>query len=72
MRYWPRLRWEQGKIVIGDRIWTRCGIVLDAQSGEIRIGNDVSINDYSVLLGAWWHHDRQQCPYCRPCGYRLV
>jgi acetyltransferase-like isoleucine patch superfamily enzyme len=51
MRYWPRLRWEQGKIVIGDRIWTRCGIVIDAQSGEIKIGNDVSINDYSVLLG---------------------
>jgi acetyltransferase-like isoleucine patch superfamily enzyme len=51
MRYWPRLRWEQGKIEIGDHIWTRCGIVIDAQNGDIKIGNNVSINDYSILLG---------------------
>lgn len=51
MRYLPRLRYRDGTIEIGDRLFTRCGVVLDAQSGMIEIGNDVSINDYSILLG---------------------
>jgi acetyltransferase-like isoleucine patch superfamily enzyme len=51
MRYWPRFRFRYGKIEIGDRIFSRCGVVLDAQSGHIKIGNDVSINDYAILLG---------------------
>lgn len=51
MRYLPRLRYRDGTIEIGDRLFTRCGVVLDAQSGMIEIGNDVSVNDYSILLG---------------------
>lgn len=51
MRYLPKLRYRHGKIEIGDRLFTRCGVVLDAQSGMIEIGDDVSINDYSILLG---------------------
>ncbi|MCS0462163.1 MULTISPECIES: acyltransferase [Rhizobium] len=51
MRYWPRFRYRRGKIEIGDRLFTRCGVIIDAQSGVITIGNDVSINDYSILLG---------------------
>jgi len=50
MRYWPRFR-GRGRIEIGDRFTTRCGVIVDAQSGHIDIGNDVSINDYSILLG---------------------
>jgi acetyltransferase-like isoleucine patch superfamily enzyme len=51
MRYWPRLRYRYGRIEIGDRLFTRCGVVIDAQTGTIAIGNNVSINDYSILLG---------------------
>jgi acetyltransferase-like isoleucine patch superfamily enzyme len=51
MRYLPELRYRRGKIEIGDRLFTQCGVILDAQSGKIEIGNDVSLNDYSILLG---------------------
>jgi acetyltransferase-like isoleucine patch superfamily enzyme len=51
MHYWPRFRFRRGTIEIGDRLFTRCGVIIDAQSGSITIGNDVSINDYSILLG---------------------
>jgi acetyltransferase-like isoleucine patch superfamily enzyme len=51
MQYLPKLRYRNGKIDLGDRLFTRCGVVLDAQSGVIEIGNDVSINDYSIVLG---------------------
>ncbi len=51
MRYLPRLRYRHGKIKIGDGLFTRCGVVVDAQSGVIEIGNGVSINDYSIVLG---------------------
>lgn len=51
MPYLPRFRWRQGTIRIGDRISTRSGVVIDAQSGDIEIGRNVSINDHSVLLG---------------------
>lgn len=51
MRYLPKLRYRNGRIEIGDRLFTRCGVVLDAQSGAIEIGNEVSINDYSIVLG---------------------
>ncbi|WP_028748088.1 acyltransferase [Rhizobium mesoamericanum] len=50
MRYWPHFR-GRGRIEIGDRFTTRCGAVVDSQSGHIKIGNDVSLNDYSILLG---------------------
>ncbi|MFS2154610.1 acyltransferase [Rhizobium sp. Rhizsp42] len=51
MRYLPKLRYRHGKIEIGDRLFTQSGVVLDAQSGKIEIGNNVSINDYSIVLG---------------------
>ncbi len=51
MRYLPELRYRHGKIEIGDRLFTQCGVILDAQSGKIEIGNDVSLNDYSIVLG---------------------
>ena len=47
----PRFRWGKGTITIGDRISMRSGVVINAQSGAIEIGNDVSLNDYTVLLG---------------------
>jgi acetyltransferase-like isoleucine patch superfamily enzyme len=51
MPYLPRFRWRQGTIRIGDRISIRSGVVIDAQSGDIVIGRNVSLNDYAVLLG---------------------
>ncbi|WP_311758008.1 acyltransferase [Paracoccus broussonetiae] len=51
MLYWPRFRWREGRIRIGDRVSMRNGVVIDAQSGLIDIGDNVSINDYAVLLG---------------------
>ncbi|MFK0335023.1 acyltransferase [Rhizobium sp. NPDC090275] len=51
MPYLPKLRYRHGKIEIGDRLFTECGVVLDAQSGKIEIGNNVSLNDYSIVLG---------------------
>ena len=51
MPYLPRFRWRQGTITIGDRISLRSGVVIDAQSGAIEIGRNVSFNDYTVLLG---------------------
>jgi len=51
MRYLPKLRYRHGKIEIGDGLFTQCGVVLDAQSGAIEIGNNVSINDYAIVLG---------------------
>ncbi|PFW66974.1 acetyltransferase, partial [Bacillus sp. AFS075960] len=42
MRYLPKLRYRNGRIEIGDRLFTRCGVVLDAQSGAIEIGSEVS------------------------------
>lgn len=51
MPYMPRFRWRKGTITIGDRISTRCGVVVDAQGGAIEIGSHVSLNDYTVLLG---------------------
>ena len=51
MLYMPRFRWRQGSIRIGGRFSSRCGIVIDAQSGTIETRDNVSLNDYSVLLG---------------------
>ena len=51
LKNWLRLRVRNGSVVAGDRLSTRCGVILDAQTGHIRIGSDVSINDYSILLG---------------------
>lgn len=51
MPYLPRFRWRSGSIRIGDRISMGCGVVVDAQTGMIEIGDFVSLNDYTVLLG---------------------
>lgn len=51
MLYLPRFRYGKGTIAIGDRVSTRCGVVINAQSGAIQIGDNVSLNDYTVLLG---------------------
>jgi len=51
MLYWPRFRWRRGTIAIGDRVSMRYGVVIDAQSGRVEIGNNVSLNDFTVLLG---------------------
>nr|WP_225612547.1 acyltransferase [Paracoccus sp. PAR01] len=51
MLYWPHFRWRRGRIKIGDGVSMRKGVVIDAQSGQIEIGNAVSLNDYVVLLG---------------------
>lgn len=51
MRYLPRFRWRGGTIRIGKRVLMGCGVVVDAQTGAIEIGDHVSLNDYTVLLG---------------------
>lgn len=51
MRYLPRFRWRSGTIRIGKRVLMGCGVVIDAQTGPIEIGDHVSLNDYTVLLG---------------------
>src|SRR3546814_523963 len=52
MLYVPRFRWKKGaSIRIGERVSMRSGVILDAQSGSIEIGRNVSLNDHAVLLG---------------------
>ncbi|AGT11327.1 acyltransferase [Paracoccus aminophilus] len=51
MLYWPRFRFRRGRIVIGDRVSMRSGVMIDAQSGVVEIGDNVSLNDHVVLLG---------------------
>jgi len=51
MLYPVRFRWRTGSIVIGERLSSRSGVVIDAQDGHIKIGNHVSLNDHAVLLG---------------------
>jgi acetyltransferase-like isoleucine patch superfamily enzyme len=43
--------WRDGRVVIGERVSLRGGVVVDAQRGSIEIGRHVSLNDYVVLLG---------------------
>jgi len=45
------LRWKNGSIRLAEKAMLRRGVILDAQSGSIDIGRNVSINDYSILLG---------------------
>lgn len=51
MPYFPRFRWRSGTIRIGRRVLIGCGVIIDAQTGSIEIGDHVSLNDYTVLLG---------------------
>jgi acetyltransferase-like isoleucine patch superfamily enzyme len=46
-----RFRWRKGRIVIGAKLSSRSGVVIDAQDGHIQIGDHVSLNDHAVLLG---------------------
>ncbi|PZM08498.1 acyltransferase [Rhizobium tubonense] len=49
--YLTRFRWGTGSISIGDKLSLQSGVVIDAQSGRIEIGDHVSLNDHAVLLG---------------------
>lgn len=52
IRYAASFRWRKGgAIAIGDFFKAESGVVVDAQSGTIRIGDNVSLNDHVVLLG---------------------
>jgi acetyltransferase-like isoleucine patch superfamily enzyme len=51
MPYMPRFRWRDGTIRIGRRVSIGCGVVIDAQTGPIEVGEYVSFNDYTVVLG---------------------
>jgi acetyltransferase-like isoleucine patch superfamily enzyme len=52
IRYFTHFRWRKGGgIVIGRYFSAESGVVVDAQSGSIRIGDNVSLNDHVVLLG---------------------
>ena len=41
-----------GNVTMGDNCIIRTGVILDAQNGAIRVGDNVSINPYAVLYGA--------------------
>ncbi|MGY5806970.1 acyltransferase [Rhizobium sp. LEGMi198b] len=43
--------WKDGSVSIGPKAFLRRGIVIDAQRGSIDIGRNVSLNDYTILLG---------------------
>ena len=51
MLYPVRFRWREGRIIIGQKLSSRFGVVIDVQDGNIQIGDHVSINDHAVLLG---------------------
>lgn len=46
-----RIRWKNGSVSLGSKISVCEGVIIDAQSGSIDIGNDVSLNDYTIVLG---------------------
>jgi acetyltransferase-like isoleucine patch superfamily enzyme len=46
-----RIRWKNGSVQIAKRAILRRGVVIDAQTGSIEIGENVSLNDYTILLG---------------------
>ncbi len=46
-----RIIWKRGDVRIGERVHFRRGVVIDAQEGSIEVGNHVSFNEYSILLG---------------------
>jgi acetyltransferase-like isoleucine patch superfamily enzyme len=52
IKYLAHFRWrKEGSIAIGQRLMVESGVVIDAQSGHIEIGDHVSLNDHAVLLG---------------------
>ncbi|NKJ38878.1 acyltransferase [Rhizobium sp. SG570] len=44
--------WKRGSVRIGAKGHFRKGVVIDAQKGNIDIGNHVSFNEYTILLGS--------------------
>lgn len=46
-----RIRWKNGSVSIGDKVSICEGVIIDAQKGSIEIGNNVSLNDYTIVLG---------------------
>jgi len=44
--------WKRGSVRIGAKGHFRKGVVIDAQKGSIDIGNHVSFNEYTILLGS--------------------
>jgi acetyltransferase-like isoleucine patch superfamily enzyme len=51
IKYPIRFRYKRGTIAIGEGLNSESGVVIDAQGGSIELGNDVSLNDHTVLLG---------------------
>ncbi|KAA0699414.1 acetyltransferase [Neorhizobium sp. P12A] len=45
------IMWKDGSVKLGQRVKFRRGVVVDAQKDSIEIGNNVSLNDYVILLG---------------------
>ena len=44
--------WKRGSVCIGAKGHFRKGVVIDAQKGNIDIGDHVSFNEYTILLGS--------------------
>lgn len=49
--YSAKVLWKEGSVTLGERVRFRRGVVIDAQKGSIEIGSNVSLNDYTILLG---------------------
>jgi acetyltransferase-like isoleucine patch superfamily enzyme len=46
-----KIIWRSGAVSIGTHSTIRDGVILDAQKGSIVVGNNVSFNDYTIVLG---------------------
>jgi acetyltransferase-like isoleucine patch superfamily enzyme len=46
-----KIIWRSGSVSIGAHNTIRDGVILDAQKGSIVVGDNVSFNDYTIVLG---------------------
>lgn len=46
-----KILWKHGAVSVGRNSSIRDGVILDAQHGSIHVGNGVSFNDYTIVLG---------------------
>lgn len=46
-----KIIWKSGAVSVGKHSTIRDGVLLDAQKGSIEIGENVSLNDYTIVLG---------------------
>jgi acetyltransferase-like isoleucine patch superfamily enzyme len=46
-----KIIWKNGAVSVGPHSSIRDGVILDAQKGSIEIGTNVSLNDYTIVLG---------------------